>query len=378
MSTPAADIPRTAEELTPAWLGQALGHAIAGCEQQMLGAGQGFMGEILRLRLEHDGPALPATLIAKLPHPSNRTMGELLGVYEREIMFFRSFADDAPVRLPAHYFSDFDRDKGSESQEKILRTLDRMPLFLSSWIGRIGMKIAAGKQRRYVLLIEDLGELASADQLAGLDVAGCCRVLRALAPLHRRYWRSPLLQGHFWLIPLDADARLRHARYRQSQAAFAATMGAELNGTLNWLALHGETLTRRFVAEAPETLIHGDMRLDNVMFDRDGCAFIDWQMVRRAPGAHDVAYFLSGALSESASWDDEREALAAYHEALAIDDYPLDTLIRDYQRALLLNLANLASAGEVDLANERGNAMMSAWMRRLAARARNVDPATLL
>jgi predicted trehalose synthase len=41
---------------------------------------------------------------------------------------------------------------------------------------------------------------------------------------------------------------------------------------------------------------------------------------------------------------------------------------------MLLHLASLASADEVDFGNERGSATMSAWMRRLSKRARRIDP----
>jgi aminoglycoside/choline kinase family phosphotransferase len=304
-------------------------------------------------------------------------MGELLGVYEREIMFFRTLADEAPIRLPRLLYADFDRDKGSENQEKILRLLDRMPRFLSASIGAMGARVAAAKQRRYVLLIEDLGHMRPADQLAGLDEAGCIQVLTAMAPLHRRFWQSDRLRGHFWLLPIDVDARLRHGMFKQSRERFARIMGPDFTDTLTWLHAHGEALTRRFVAEAPETLAHNDLRLDNVIFDGDGCAFIDWQLVRRGPAAYDVAYFLSGALHEDCDDASVERILRRYHDALGVASYPFEAFLRDYRRAMLLHVASLASADGVDLGNERGGAMMAAWLRRLAARARHIDPKTL-
>lgn len=378
MPTAADHIPDTPEALTAEWLSGALGVAITGVGQRALGEGQGFMGDVLRLTLHSDDPAAPASVVAKIPKLANRPMGELLGVYEREIMFFRSLAADAPVRLPRLIYADFDRDKGSENQEKILRLFDRMPRFLSGPIGAMGAKVAAAKQRRYVLLIEDLGHMRPGDQLAGLDEAGCTRVLTEVAPLHRHFWQSERLRGHFWLLPLDIDARLRHGRFRQSRERFLRVLGPEFADTLAWLDAHGETLMRRFVAEAPVTLAHCDLRLDNVVFDGDGCAFIDWQLVRRGPAAFDVAYFVSSALHEDADGAAEERILRRYHDALDIASYPFDAFLRDYRRAMLLHLANLASADEVDLGNDRGGAMMAAWMRRLAARARHIEARTLL
>jgi len=225
-----------------------------------------------------------------------------------------------------------------------------------------------------VLLIEDLGSMQPADQLAGLDESGCRQVLRAIAPLHRHFWASPRLDGHFWLLPLDVDARLRQARFTACREQFASRHGAGLENTLAWLHSHGEALTRRFARDTPATLTHCDLRLDNAMLDGERCAFIDWQLVRRAPAAYDVAYFVSSALREECGDAAEDRILRHYHEALGIDGYSFETFFRDYQRAMLLHLASLASADEVDFGNERGSAMMSAWMRRLTRRARRIDP----
>ena len=85
---------------------------------ERLGHGQGFIGELARLHLEFDRPesAAPRSLIAKLPTPvaENRVLGELLGAYEREILFYQELAPELPIRLPLTYYSDFDPDRGSQ------------------------------------------------------------------------------------------------------------------------------------------------------------------------------------------------------------------------------------------------------------------------
>lgn len=371
-------LPETPEALTPDWLSGALGVSVRDVQRECLGEGLGFMGEILRLTLAHDDPSAPASVVAKLPKLGNRAMGELLGVYEREIMFYRTLSGELPVRSPRMLYGEFDRDRGSENQEQILRSLDRMPRFLTGLIGRLGARIAAAKKRRYVLLLEDLRQARPADQLAGLDDAGCRSVLTAIAPLHRAFWQSPRLRSHFWLLPMDVDARLRHDRFKQSHERFAALLGGELADTLAWLRGNGEGLTRRFVQDAPETLAHSDLRLDNVMFEGDGCAFIDWQLVRRAPAAYDVAYFISSALHESCDTGCEERLLRHYHRELAVEGYDFERLVRDYRRAMLIVFANLASADEVDLGNDRGSDMMSAWLRRLVVRVKAIDPGAVL
>jgi Ser/Thr protein kinase RdoA (MazF antagonist) len=378
MSTSAEPLPETPKALTPAWLSGVLNTEIAAVSWEVLGEGRGFMGDILRLTLHGRDREDPTSVIAKLPKRANRAMGELIGVYEREIMFFVTFAADVPVRIPRLLYADFDRDRGSENQEQILRLLDRLPPFLMNAIAAMGARVAAAKNRRYVLLLEDLTPMRPGDQLAGLDPEGCRQVLGTIARLHRHFWQSERLKGHYWLLPLDVDARLRHGRFRQNRERFAGTLGEGLGSTLAWLDRHGETLVRRFAAEAPETLAHCDLRLDNVLFDGSDCAVIDWQLVRRGPGALDVAYFLSGALSESCDATTERDLLQHYHEALDVPGYPFDAFERDYRRAMLMHLALLSSADEVDFGNDRGGAMMRAWLRRLTARVRSIEPAGVM
>ena len=48
------DLPETPEELTAEWLSQALGWPVSDVRRQILGQGQGFLGDIVRLELTSD------------------------------------------------------------------------------------------------------------------------------------------------------------------------------------------------------------------------------------------------------------------------------------------------------------------------------------
>ena len=253
-----------------------------------------------------------------------------------------------------------------------------MPRFMSNVIGAVGTMIAGAKKRRYLLLIEFFDDMQPGDQLAGLDVDACQQVLRSIAPMHRKYWQQPELNEHFWLLELDIDARMRQGIFKQHVDSYALVMGPSVAPHLAWMKEHGEMLMHTLVAEAPATLIHCDLRLDNVVFNGDDCAFIDFQLVRSGPAAYDVAYFVTSALHEDATQAQERAVLEAYFQALDAPDYSFEHFMRDYHRALLVILAGLSSTEDVDLSNERGQDMMAAWLRRLAARASAVDLNTLL
>ena len=179
---PIPEIPEYPEQLTADWLSRALGWPIRSAEREVLGEGQGFMGDILRLKLAHEDPGVPDTAIAKLPKKANRATGEMLGVYEREVLFFQAFGSGFPVRIPEVYYSHYDPDAGSEKQKEILAALDRLPRLLFPAIGYLGMKIAAAKKRRYLVIMEDLAQFSPGDQFEGAGEEACARVLEQFAP----------------------------------------------------------------------------------------------------------------------------------------------------------------------------------------------------
>lgn len=366
-------IPETPEELTSAWLAANLDRPIDAVSVSVLGTGQGFMGDVLRLCLTTADSAEPVSLVAKMPKRANRAMGEMLGVYEREICFFDELAQSVPARLPAVYYTYFDRDAGSEKQAEILAMLNRLPLFLSNLVAGLGRRIAAHKQRRYLIIMEDLGDMAAGDQLAGASLEACARVLAGIAPVHNRFWDSPLLENRFWLLPLNIDSKLRFGMFKRALPAFRASADPALGPYLDWLERHGLALAGSLGQGTPETLLHCDLRLDNVCFGETECALLDWQLVRRGPAAYDVAYFLGGALDVGASQDDEQTLLADYHRALAVPGYEFEAFATDYQRALLHNLSALATSGDIEIDAGRGQSMMAVWLSRLAARLQNVD-----
>ena len=371
-------IPESADELTCEWLNLATGWQVETSEFEMLGRGQGFLGDIMRLHLQSDAPGTPTSVIAKLPKRANRVVGELLGIYEREIMFYQDLAASVPVRTPEIFVSKFDRDAGSEKQKQILKVCDSLPKFMTPLIGSLANRVAASKNRRYLLIMEDLGALECGDQLMGAEPDACALVLKQISAMHRLFWNSPGLSEKFWLLPLDIDARMRHGMFCLGLPTFRNIATPALTPYPNWLEEYGASLMTAFVRDAPNTLIHCDLRLDNVCFDTNGCVFLDWQLTRTGPAAYDVAYFLGGALAPEVSESRERELVREYHRALDPENYPFEDLWRDYQRGLLLAATVLAPSEDLEIDEGRGQEMMSRWLERLSARLQNVDPDLLL
>ena len=380
-------IPEHLDELTPEWLTAALREAgelaatgeVTSVDRKMLGEGEGFLGDIARLRLGYQGGEGPATVIAKMPKLANRAMGELLGAYERESCFYDEMATDLPLETPRMYYGDFDRDIASERQEVALKMADRTPRLLTGLMTRMGMWVSGRKKRRYILLLEDIGDADPGDQLTGVSPERCATVLAALARMHAAYWKSPAIENRFWLVPLSIDARIRNGLFKDSQPGFrehfAHLVDDGFARALAWGKEHGEAAARRLDQGAPSTLLHCDPRLDNVAFREGEPIVFDWQLVRRGPAAYDVAYFLSGACP-SLTREDETELLRGYFaalEELGVSDYSYEALVRDYHLGLLTAMQTLTATDMMDMGEGRGARLMEAWYERLGARVSGIN-----
>jgi hypothetical protein len=391
-------IPQTLAELTPEWLTGALRASgllrearVETVDAEVLGEGEGFVGQIARLRLGLDHPEAdaPRTVIAKIPTPvrQNRVGGEMLGAYEREIQFYRELAGHVAIRTPRVYYADMDESALSERGPGIVRFLESLPRLLLRILLAVFAWLVRFSRRRYLLLLEDLAPAGVGDQVAGCDLARAKQALRALARAHASLWRSPSLEGRYWLADLNAAPHMFQLGFERGRPIFDARyrdrVPARVAELIDWLDANGVELARR-VASGPQTLLHGDYRLDNLFFhgaEGDVIA-VDWQAASRGPGAYDVAYFLGGTLDPGVGADEELELLRAYHGELTargVADYDFEACLRDYQRGLLLLLQRVVSGLDaLDMGEERGMTLMDLWIRRLAARLEHVDPQALL
>ena len=84
------------------------------------------------------------------------------------------------------------------------------------------------------------------------------------------------------------------------------------------------------------TLTHWDSRTDNLFFDSskpagsaESCLIIDWQMIQRQRGAHDLSMLLATSLSVEDRRAHDAEVLRAYHDELCargVEGYSYDDL----------------------------------------------------
>lgn len=345
-------------ELTPAWITEVLrasGVDVAVAQVHVEQVGTGQIGASYRLHLDYERTVqgVPATLVVKLAAGDAALRARVAGGYLREVAFYTDLADTVAIRRP------------------------------HLWHGAV-----TPDGTSFTLVLEDLRSARPGIQADGCSIEEARDAIRNVAGLHAPRWNDPTLLDHQFLSRVDATT--------------AAFMGDVLvAATDDFLERYDGELaeqdkaTFREAAAAnaawqmtrptPFALVHGDYRLDNLMFPLEGrgvCA-LDWQTVTIAPPARDVAYFLGNSLLPELRHSEEERLVGEYYAeliALGVADYEADDCWSDYrlgqlQGPMITVLGCMyATAGR----SERADRMFLAMATRSAAAIRDLDPFALI
>ncbi len=336
--TTIAAIPAGPAEVTSQWLTAVLGADVTTADVTPVGTGQ--TGATYRVALTYAGSTeLPSTLIVKLPSQDEAVRERVALGYKSEHAFYTEVAHTLAMPLPHCYHCEIDRD-GAD----------------------------------FVLLLADLAPAVQGDQLAGCTVEEARLAAAALAGLHGPRWCDPawltftgatmprpdadFARGLGQLAVMAADTTLQRLGERMSaQDRETLTDTAALVGP--WLLLVPE----RF------SLLHGDYRLDNLLFDPDRTrvTVVDWQTLTVGLPARDLAYFAGTSLVPELRAEAESTLVDVYHRELVgngVTDYDLETCWADYclglpQIPLITTFGFAFSA-----ATERGDGMVLTMLER--------------
>lgn len=320
--------PATVAGIDAGWMTEALG-AQAGAAGPVSAVtlepvGGGHIGSTVRVRLRYatGSPGAPASVIVKLPGTAaeSRETARRGRLYEREYRFYTELAPQTEVSTPRCFAAGYDPETDG-----------------------------------FALVLEDVSGRLPADQLRGCPADRAAAVLSELAGLHAAWWRDPTLRRRKWLTTFTSVHRL--ANLRRLLADGWPRLHAEVGDRLPPDAAEvGRGMLARFdrslraLDRQPHTLIHGDVRLDNLLFDagedRSPVAIVDWQNVSRGPGVADVSYFLVQSLTVEDFRDQADDLLAHYHGVLVghgVRGYPFDEFAGAARLALPVSFAVAAS-----------------------------------
>jgi hypothetical protein len=337
-------IPRYPGDVTPGWLSAVLserGTPVGVAEVDVVAIGTGQTGATYRVtaRYATDPGGLPGTFVIKLPAQDDTVRDRVTIGYRSECAFYAAVADRVRVPTPQCFYCEI--------------TEDAMV---------------------YALLLADQAPAVQGDQIAGCGELEARLAVAALAGLHGPSWCDSAwldfraiafgrpdeasAAGLGEVAKMSADITLEKLGNRMSpgdRETFTATMGL----VTPWLLAEYD----RFA------LLHGDYRLDNMLFDPDRTrvSVVDWQTLGVGLPARDLAYFTATSLDSQLRSAIEKDLVDEYYRALlgyGVTDYDRETCWRDYRlgvpQALLISALGFAFAA----ATERGDDMVLAMLRR--------------
>ena len=309
-------VPRSVDEITPEWVGEALRAggaadvpAITAVRTRVIGSERGFLSLTVCVEIDYAGPptaSAPASLVIKL-EPVDATFRDTerrSGAFDREIRFYREVAGRVPVRLPHIYYADCSDD---------------------------------GK----ILVMEDLCAYRTLDQVHGMRHEEVMATVREAAKLHAAFASPRALDGLDWLPLHDhffdegfAEHWPAFAQcYELRIGRDAVRLGERVARNMRWL--------EEQIAARPVTLIHGDLRADNLLFggaSSSEIVMLDWQLANRSLGAIDIARLLGDSEPAAERCGHQLEVFSAWHEGLlraGLADYDFEDALTDFRLGVL-------------------------------------------
>jgi hypothetical protein len=332
-------IPRHPADVTAAWLGAVLDIEVRAVGIVPIGTGQTGATYRLTVTYASDAAGLPATFAVKLSSQDDAVRERVALGYRSEHAFYTHVADLVRMPIPDRFHCEISEDGGD-----------------------------------FVLLLADMAPAVQGDQIGGCTPAEAELAVRALAGLHGPTWCDPKwsdFPGLAMSMPNDDAAKgLGDIAVMATQITLER-LGARMS------ARDRDTATEAMLMVTPWlladrqrfSLMHGDYRLDNMLFDPDRTTVtvVDWQTLGAGLPARDLAYFTGTSLLPAARRLAEEDLVATYHAELCgygIVDYDRDTCWRDYRVGMLqvplLSVLGCAFA----ISTERGDDVMLVMLER--------------
>ncbi len=337
-------IPQSGDDLTPAWFSETLDGKVLAVERSVIGAGIGFIGELHRCELTwaDSGDGRPDSVVVKIPAVANHGIGEASQAYEREIVVYRELGGRFGIPMPEYHYSEFDPNPAARLKSFVLFLFEKLPVNAVNWLLLKFLGLSDKSRRRYLLMMEDIRDSRPPAQAVGGSIDDAKLALDVLAAFHAHNWMRREVSDVsdlFW--PLEQTPKVWQAGYLRNREQLENDFGHLLSDAV--LAKLDDVQSRipeimGHLGSAPWTMLHGDYRLDNILFRPSGeLVVLDFQAVGQGRAGWDVAYFITTALTPDHRVEEE-SLLRRYHDALVsegVSDYSYEVLIEDVELAKL-------------------------------------------
>jgi fructosamine-3-kinase len=307
------ELPEGPDGITSAWVSQALSGgsdlSVQVTEVSVDPIGTGQTGSSFRVSVLYaEETDLPRTFVAKLPAEEASVRERVASGYRAEVAFYEIVAPTVHVPLPRCYYSAI-----SDNSES------------------------------FVLLLEDLTPARQGDQLAGCSGQQAHAAVTALAGLHGPRWCDPhwhSLQAVVMAMADENGAKGLGEIVRMAVDMFLERLGHRMKEPDRQTLDACPDRVAPWLLSKPDrfSLLHGDYRLDNLMFGPGDTSVtvVDWQTLGVGLPARDLAYFIATGMAPEVRATEERALVVAYHAALegwGVQSYEVEECFDDYRRS---------------------------------------------
>lgn len=339
-------------DLNADWLTATIGAGtITDFTTERIGTGQ--MSECYRVTLSYaDGEDGPPSVVLKVAatDSASRQAGLTLGLYEREVRFYTDIAPRIGGPVAPCHSAGYDSETGA-----------------------------------FHLLLGDAAPATVGDEIRGATIEQATLALAELGRVHAPLLGDAAAAQADWL---NRDAPINQALIGQLYAGFAQRFADRITDEQREVC---ERLVASFDAylaleadpQRPMGLVHGDYRLDNMLFGEPGAdralTVVDWQTVTWGPALTDVAYFLGCALPVQDRRDHYDALLRAYHEALGPDaPLTLDDVREGVRRQSFFGVVMAIVSSMLVERTERGDQMFMTMLDRHCHHVLDTDATAIL
>ena len=329
-------LPKSVEDLTPAWLSEVLKREVTSVERHGQ-LPQGIGSLVIPLRVSFADPAESSLeLVAKFPTTNEKLRKLYVMRYEREVGFYNELQQYVSFPVPQCFYAAYEADTG-----------------------------------HHVLLLEHVrGERVSTAEGCSDDQA--LTVVDQLAHWHAAHWGSE----PEWLYSSESDLSRVSEYYAYLWPKFVALLQRDLpevvNRNADLFVEHTPQIIRHCFFTAPRTVTHRDYSLRNMIFQSGGrCVVFDWESIRLSRGPSDLASLLTQDQPIERRRHLAPILIKRYHDMLIADgvqSYSYAECLDDYRYAILERLRNLVDmVGGLPLRGQTKTHLVEASLPRTLA-----------
>ncbi len=351
--------PRHIDDITPQWLeyalrqGGLLGEAsIKSIDKTVIGDDKGFLSFVVRAVITYDKEVAgaPSSVVIKIEPDEGdfKKFGDETNAFLREIRFYREVAGHVPIRLPKLYY-------------------------------------AVDKPPAYSMVMEDLSHFVPGDQLAGMHSAQVMKTVEEIAILQARYWDNQELENLNWMPEFNGVGEdyvekwpsfVKHYGFCLDDRAIE--LGSKLVHFINW--------KKQEIQRRPKTIVHFDLREDNLMFPPAGeegpILILDWQLTLRNIGTADVFRLMAGSEIPMERKGHQFEILRLWYDTLieeGVSNYSWNDAVYDFRLGALAFLCIPVTLHSAALSTTgRAQELARAIFTRSFASAVEIDAGSIL